>query len=57
MFEHRDVKVQLVKERQRNEELKAKTEKLMSDMEYMAMMSGIELDQEEQEEQENGEEE
>lgn len=57
MFEHRDVKAQLVKERQRNEELKAKTEKLMSDMEYMAMMSGIELDQEEQEEQENGEEE
>lgn len=54
MFEHRDVKAQLAKERQKNEELQAKIEKLMSDMEYMSMMSGIELDQEEQE---NGKEE
>ena len=54
MFEHRDVKVGLVKERQKNEELRAKVEKLMSDVEYMSMMSGIELDQEEQE---NGKEE
>ena len=58
MFGFIGAREQLVKERQKNAALQAQIVKANSDIEYLAMMAEIEMEQEEdQEVQDNGEEE
>lgn len=58
MFGFIGAREQLVKERQRNAALQAQIAKTNSDIEYLAMMADIEMEQDdEQEVQDNGEEE
>lgn len=51
MFKFKDVKTQLLEEKKKNAELQAKLAKTNADVEYIAMMTDIEL--EETEETEN----
>lgn len=51
MFKFKDVKTQLLEEKKKNAELQAKLEKTNADIEYIAMMTDVEL--EETEETEN----
>ena len=58
MFGFIGTREQLVKERQKNAALQAQIVKANSDIEYLAMMAEIEMEQDEdQEVQDNGEEE
>lgn len=58
MFGFIGAREQLVKERQKNAALQAQIVKANSDIEYLAMMADIEMEQDEdQEVQDNGEEE
>lgn len=58
MFGFISAREQLVKERQKNAALQAQVIKANSDIEYLAMMADIEMEQDdEQEEQNYGEEE
>ncbi len=52
MFGYKDTKRQLMEEKKKNAELQAKLEKTNADVEYIAMMTDVELD-EETEENEN----
>lgn len=52
MFVYKDTKRQLMEEKKKNAELQAKLEKTNADVEYIAMMTDVELD-EETEENEN----
>ncbi len=51
MFVYKDTKRQLMEEKKKNAELQAKLEKTNADIEYIAMMTDVEL--EETEENEN----
>lgn len=51
MFKFKDVKTQLLEEKKKNAELQAKLAKTDADIEYLAMMTDVEL--EETEEAEN----
>ena len=53
MFKFKDVKMQLLEEKKKNAELQAKLAKTNADVEYIAMMTDVEL--EETEETENDE--
>lgn len=59
MFGFISAREQLVKERQKNAAMQAQIAKVNSDIEYLAMMTDIEMEQEEdeQEVQDHGEEE
>ncbi len=58
MFGFLDARKQLIRERQKNAALEAQIAKTNSDIEYLAMMADVEMEQEdEQEVKENGEEE
>lgn len=59
MFGFLDARKQLIRERQKNAALEAQIAKANSDIEYLAMMTDIEMEQEEdeQEVQDHGEEE
>ena len=59
MFGFISAREQLVKERQKNAAMQAQIAKAYSDIEYLAMMTDIEMEQEEdeQEVQDHGEEE
>lgn len=59
MFGFISAREQLVKERQKNAAMQAQSAKANSDIEYLAMMADIEMEQEddEQEVQDHGEEE
>lgn len=57
MFGHMTLREQLVKERQKNAALQAQIEKAGSDIAYLAMMSNVEIEQEETEVQGYGEKE
>lgn len=59
MFGFISAREQLVKERQKNAAMQAQIAKVNSDIEYLAMMADIEMEQEEdeQEVQDHGEEE
>lgn len=50
MFKFKDVKTQLLEERKKNAELQAKLAKTNADVEYIAMMTDIELEETESEE-------
>lgn len=50
MFEYKSLKQQLIDERNKNVVLKAQADKNASDIDYIAMMSDIELDAGETEE-------
>lgn len=50
MFEYKSLKQQLIDERNKNVVLKAQSDKNASDIDYIAMMSDIELDAGETEE-------
>lgn len=52
MFEYKSLKQQLIDERNKNVVLKAQSDKNTSDIDYIAMMSDIELETDEQEEAE-----
>lgn len=52
MFVYKDTKRQLMEEKKKNAELQAKLAKTNADVEYIAMMTDVELD-EEMEENEN----
>lgn len=49
MFEYRTVEKQLIEERRQREALNAKVQQNAADTEYMAMMCGVELEMEEEE--------
>lgn len=49
MFKHKNIQEQIVEERRKNEALLSEMLKAKADMEYLAMMSDIELDEEEEE--------
>ena len=51
MFGYKDIKTQLLEEKKKNAELQAKLAKTDADIEYLAMMTDVEL--EETEEAEN----
>ncbi len=53
MFKFKDTRIQLMEEKKKNAELQAKIEKTNADIEYIAMMTDVELD--ETEETENDE--
>ena len=53
MFGYKDTKTQLLEEKKKNAELQAKLAKTDADIEYLAMMTDVEL--EETEERENDE--
>lgn len=53
MFGYKDTKTQLLEEKKKNAELQAKLAKTNADVEYIAMMTDVEL--EETEETENAE--
>ena len=58
MFGFLDARKQLIRERQKNAALEAQIAKANSDIEYLAMMADVEMEQEdEQEVIDNGEEE
>lgn len=46
MFKFKDVKTQLLEEKKKNAELQAKLEKTNADIEYIAMMTDVELEEE-----------
>ena len=46
MFKYKSVQAQLVEERQKNERLTAKSVKNSSDIDYIAMMTDVELEAE-----------
>ena len=48
MFKFKDVKTQLLEEKKKNAELQAKLEKTNADIEYIAMMTDVELEEETQ---------
>ena len=48
MFSHLNTKEQLRKEQELNRELQAKLAKAVGDMEYIAMMADVELDQDDE---------
>lgn len=50
MFKFKDVKTQLMEEKKKNAELQAKLEKTNADIEYIAMMTDVELEETEGEE-------
>lgn len=50
MFEYKSLKQQLIDERKKNAALKAQTDRNAADIDYIAMMSDIELDTGETEE-------
>lgn len=50
MFGYKDTKRQLFEEKKKNAELQAKLAKTNADVEYIAMMTDIELDETESEE-------
>lgn len=52
MFEYKSLKQQLIDERNKNVVLKAQSDKNTSDIDYIAMMSDIELDMGETEDDE-----
>ncbi len=49
MFAFKSIQKQLIEARKENDELRAKVIKANSDIEYLAMMTDVELDQEEAE--------
>lgn len=55
MFKYTSLRDQLIEERNKNIVLKAQTDKNAADIDYLAMMSDIELDTGETEEDENDE--
>ena len=46
MFKFKDVKTQLLEEKKKNAELKAKLAKTNAEVEYIAMMTDVELEEE-----------
>ena len=52
MFKHLSIIEQIAKEREKNETFTIRLNKTIADMEYMAMMSDIELDEEGEEDAE-----
>lgn len=46
MFKFKDVKTQLIEEKKKNAELQAKLAKTNADVEYIAMMTDVELEEE-----------
>lgn len=46
MFKFKDVKTQLMEEKKKNAELQAKLNKTNADVEYIAMMTDVELEEE-----------
>lgn len=52
MFKYTSLKEQLIEERSKNAALKTQTDKNASDVDYIAMMSDIELDNSENDETE-----
>ena len=50
MFGYKDTKTQLLEEKKKNAELQAKLAKTNADVEYIAMMTDVELDETESEE-------
>ncbi len=48
MFGHLNIKEQLRKEQEQNRELQAKLAKALGDMDYIAMMTDVELDQDDE---------
>ncbi len=52
MFKYTSLKEQLIEERSKNAALKTQTDKNASDIDYIAMMSDIELDMDETEDEE-----
>lgn len=49
MFQHKTTNEQLIEERNKNKTLRAQLDKASADLEYIAMMSDIDLDDEETE--------
>lgn len=56
MFGYKSVKDYSLQERLKNEELQAALNKANADLEYLAMMTDVELEQEEQEDIDYGDE-
>lgn len=52
MFKFKDVKTQLLEEKKKNAELQAKLAKTNADVEYIAMMTDVELEEETENENE-----
>lgn len=52
MFKFKDVKTQLLEEKKKNAELQAKLAKTNADVEYIAMMTDVELEEEDTDENE-----
>lgn len=52
MFKFKDVKTQLIEEKKKNAELQAKLAKTNADVEYIAMMTDVELEEETENENE-----
>lgn len=50
MFFYKPIKAQLIDERKKSLALKAQAEKLSADLEYVAMMADVELDDETEDE-------
>lgn len=50
MFEYKDIKRQLLEEKRNNAKLQAKLAKTNADIEYIAMMTDVELEEAESEE-------
>lgn len=48
MFVYKDTKRQLMEEKKKNAELQAKLEKTNADIEYLAMMTDVELEETEE---------
>ena len=46
MFKFKDTQTQLMEEKKKNAELQAKLEKTNADIEYIAMMTDVELEEE-----------
>lgn len=46
MFKYKTISEQLIEERKKNHLLSVKIEKLLSDMDYIAMMCDVELEEE-----------
>ena len=52
MFEYKDIKKQLLEEKKKNAALQAKLAKTNADVEYIAMMTDVELEEESENENE-----
>lgn len=55
MFDYKNMRKQLIEERRKNAELAQQLSKTRSDIDYLSMMTDIDMEQDSEEEMEHGE--